>query len=272
MKNRKRIFWLKVFGILFAFPFTYCSSGSEDDNEAYSAPSQEVTVTASDFTTNLDENPQVGVVIGTVQASTNSGSVRFSIVSQSDAGAINIDATSGQISVADASLFDFEARTIITAVIEVSSGSTSREITVTINLQDVSEVDLSSLTLWEGEKTTFTKANEANPSLAENQDRITENVWITRGDQGVLYNANIESTANNTSSPADTEWAQGTFADLAAIQFSSFRAACPGEKPKNVVGIPMVLHLIQDDIYIEITITSWAQGKLGGFTYQRSTP
>ena len=34
----------------------------------------------------------------------------------------------------------------------------------------------------------------------------------------------------------------------------------------------MVLHLIQDDIYIEITITSWAQGKVGGFTYTRSTP
>jgi len=34
----------------------------------------------------------------------------------------------------------------------------------------------------------------------------------------------------------------------------------------------LVLHLIQDDIYIEITITSWAQGKVGGFTYQRTTP
>ena len=32
------------------------------------------------------------------------------------------------------------------------------------------------------------------------------------------------------------------------------------------------MHLIQDDIYIEITISSWAQGKAGGFTYTRSTP
>ena len=56
------------------------------------------------------------------------------------------------------------------------------------------------------------------------------------------------------------EWALG-FSDLETLDFTSFRAACPGAKPKNLVGIPMVLHLIQDDIYIEITITSWAQGK-----------
>ena len=119
---------------------------------------------------------------------------------------------------------------------------------------------------------TFTKPNGADSSLAENQDRITENVWLTRGNQGVLYNAVNEGTANNNSSPVGTEWAEGSFADLASLNFTNFRSACPNNKPKDVVGIPLVLHLIQDDIYIEITITDWAQGKVGGFTYQRTTP
>ena len=32
-----------------------------------------------------------------------------------------------------------------------------------------------------------------------------------------------------------------------------------------------LLHLIADDIYIEVEFTSWSQGKQGGFSYQRTT-
>ena len=252
--------------------FQQCSKGDDGGDTPPTTEPLTITVTASNFNTNFDENPSDGASIGTVQGSTNSGSVRFSIVSQSDAGAIAINASSGQITVGDASLFDYETRMVITAVVRVSSGSVSEEVTVTINLVDLSEVDISALTLWEGTALTFSKANGGDPTQSENQDRITANVWLTRGDLGILYNAVTEGAANNDSSPAGTEWAQGTFADLEMMEFTNFRAACPNNKPKNVVGIPMVVHLIQDDVYIELTITSWAQGKLGGFTYQRSTP
>ena len=255
------------------FLFQQCSKGDDAGNGYGPAPEPlVVTVTASNFTTNLNENPAIGASIGTIQASTNSGSVRFSIVSQSDSGAISINTTTGQITVADASLFDYESRMVLTAVVRVSSGSVSEDITVTINIIDIVEVDVSTLTLWEGVPLTFTKDNGGDPTQSASQDRITDNVWLTRGDVGILFNAVSESTANNNSSPAGTEWAQGTFADLEMMEFTNFRAACPGNKPKNVVGIPMVVHLIEEDVYIEITITSWAQGKVGGFTYQRSTP
>ena len=36
-------------------------------------------------------------------------------------------------------------------------------------------------TVWNGPMISFTKSNYANPLLAENQDRLTTNVWITRG-------------------------------------------------------------------------------------------
>src|ERR1051325_4363821 len=36
-------------------------------------------------------------------------------------------------------------------------------------------------TIWNGPTTNFTKANGANPSLAANQDRLTSDIWLTRG-------------------------------------------------------------------------------------------
>ena len=144
--------------------------------------------------------------------------MRFSIVSQSDSGAISVNATRGQITVADASLFDYESRMVLTAVVRVSSGSVSEDITVTINLVDIVEVDVTTLTLWEGTPITFTKDNGGDPTQSESQDRITDNVWLTRGDVGILFNAVSESAASNGSSPAGTEWAQGTFADLEMME------------------------------------------------------
>ena len=272
----KKMIWplgSKLLLLSAVFIFQQCSKG-DDGGDGYGPTTEPlvITVTASNFNTNFNENPNNGASIGTIQGSTNSGSVRFSIVSQSDSGAISVNATTGQISVADPSLFDYESRMVLTAVVRVSSGSVYEDITVTINLVDVVEVDVSTLTLWEGTPITFTKENGGDPTQSESQDQITDNVWLTRGNVGILFNAVSESAANNSSSPAGTEWAQGTFDDLETMEFTNFRSACPGENPKNVVGIPMVVHLIQDDVYIEITITSWAQGKVGGFTYQRSTP
>ena len=272
MKKMNKTLGSKILLLAAIVIFQQCGKG-DDGGDPYGTPNTEpavVTITASNFTTNFIENPEEGATIGTIQASASSGSVRFSIVSQSEIGAISINATTGQITVANASLFDFETLTVISAVVRVTSGSVTKDVTATINIVDADEGV--ALTLWEGANMTFTKSNGADSTLAENQDRITENVWLTRGNQGVLYNAVNEGVANNNSSPAGTEWAQGTFADIASLNFTNFLSACPGNKPPNVVSEPLVLHLIEDDIYIEITITSWARGKVGGFTYQRTTP
>ena len=125
---------------------------------------------------------------------------------------------------------------------------------------------------WEGSRITFTKGNNADPTDESNQDRITDNVWITRANSGgQIYNIVSETSATSGSSPAGTEWAQGSFDNFDSLNFTSFRDACPNQKPKDVVGVPMVLHLIADDIYIEVEFTSWSQGKQGGFSYQRTT-
>ena len=130
----------------------------------------------------------------------------------------------------------------------------------------------SSYTLWRGNTISFSMAAGADHNAEANQDRITDNVWITRAGVGQLFNVRSENVANSNTSPAGTAWAQGTFDDIANLTFQPFRSACPNLKPKNAVGVPMVVHLIDDDVYIELTITAWGRGQVGGFTYTRSTP
>ena len=126
-------------------------------------------------------------------------------------------------------------------------------------------------TLWTGAATTFNKPDGSNPNLEENQDKITENVWITRGNTGgQIFNIAINNSADKTESPVGTEWAIGTLDELDNLTFDYFRNAI--SRPKTAVGKNLVLHLIEDDIYIYVKFTSWSQGKRGGFSYERSTP
>src|SRR5262249_27934908 len=71
-------------------------------------------------------------------------------------------------------------------------------------------------------------------------------------------------------SPADTEWAYGTTADLPNLRFTNW-VAFHGANSPSQVGKNAVLHLISEDIYIDIKVTSWVAGS-GNTTYERSTP
>ncbi len=124
---------------------------------------------------------------------------------------------------------------------------------------------------WTGPTITFSKAAGADPTLAENQDRITDNVWLTRGnDGGQIYNAVTETNADKNDSPNGTSWAIGTIDNIENLEFKSFRSTL--EKPKDHIGTELVLYLQQDEIYISFKITSWQSGMQGGFSYERSTP
>ena len=124
-------------------------------------------------------------------------------------------------------------------------------------------------TVWSGSSITFTKANGADPTDPANQDRITDNVIITRdNDGGQIFNIAVETTDNKNNSPAGTRWALGRTSNLENLTFSTFRGTI---EPRDVVGEDMVLHLVDDDIYLNVKFTSWSQGKQGGFSYERAT-
>ena len=124
---------------------------------------------------------------------------------------------------------------------------------------------------WRGTTISFVKEDNADPNVEGNQDRLTSNVWITRGNGGgQIYNAAISENADKANSPLGTEWAIGNLDDVSSLSFGAFRATV--SKPKNVVGKNLVVHLIKDDIYLSLKFTSWSGGKKGGFSYERSAP
>jgi len=126
-------------------------------------------------------------------------------------------------------------------------------------------------TIWNGPTINFTHSTPTG-NLA---DQWTTNVIITRSSiSGGLYNSVLESGAISGISPKDTKWAVGTLANFNTLTYGP----CPleaGNHPPGFVGTTFVVHLTNEDIYLQLTLTGW--GGVGGvgdksFSYTRSTP
>ena len=119
-------------------------------------------------------------------------------------------------------------------------------------------------TIWSGPNT--------NASNVTQPDQLTTNVWLARGGTSGLYNAATESGFVSNFSPAGTEWADGTTANtnLTYTDWNTW-AKTIHSGPPSTVGVPAVLHLKTNDIYLNIMFTAWTAAG-GGFSYQRSTP
>jgi hypothetical protein len=128
-------------------------------------------------------------------------------------------------------------------------------------------------TLWTGPATNFVNIAGTDPNQATNQDRLTANVWITRGGSQGLWNKATESGFVHFFSPQGTEWSDGALANYASLTYVDWNtwAKIQHGGPPSTVGVNAVVHLIADDIYLSVTFTSWGAG-IGGFTYTRSTP
>ena len=128
----------------------------------------------------------------------------------------------------------------------------------------------------------FSKPASANWHQTAYQDHITEAVILTRADNKGLFNIATETQFDKDTftSPVDTEWAYpannhgnpcniGTAADLI---YATWNQAVNGDPP-SVIGIPGICHLISDDLYFEITVSSWGIGNTGGeVSYSRTVP
>ena len=129
--------------------------------------------------------------------------------------------------------------------------------------------DTSLSNIWNGPVKFFEKKDNTNQLEKANQDSITENVIITRGNSGgQIFNIAKENEADKYKSPIGTEWAVGNLNQIDSLVFKDFRLAV---KPQYVVGKKLVLHLIEEDIFLSIKFKSWSSGKKGGFSYDRST-
>ena len=73
-----------------------------------------------------------------------------------------------------------------------------------------------------------------------------------------------------------TQWAEGNTSNVIGLVFSDFKSAAPksngSPRVKDMVGRNYVVHLVTDNIYIDLKMLSWQQyGNGGGFSYERST-
>jgi PEP-CTERM motif len=135
----------------------------------------------------------------------------------------------------------------------------------------------------------YSHDDNLDPTLPENQDRITPSVWITRGGIGGIYNAFAEdefiTRDPSVISPIFTEWATelNNSGDVSAsnwesLTFDTWLNAYGGglNLGHNIVGPNAVMRIVGenenglDDIYLDIRFTSWSQGGGGGFAYLRA--
>ena len=129
--------------------------------------------------------------------------------------------------------------------------------------------DTSSSNIWSGPMVQFSEADGADFTQETNQDRITSNVWITRGNGGQIFNIAKENSADKGDSPEGTLWAKGNVDNIDNLTFKPFRLGVG--QPKDVVGSDLVLYLVDENIYLSVKFTSWSQGQKGGFAYERSS-
>jgi len=125
----------------------------------------------------------------------------------------------------------------------------------------------------ESDKVVFFKHNDSDWTREEFQDRITDLVWITRADNRGLFNIAQESEydRDGNTSPAGTEWAYGYTVELSPDDYGTWYSLHNQSTPE-IVGQPISLHLIEEDIYFDILFTGWQMNDGGGFSYIRSEP
>ncbi|WP_062060914.1 LamG-like jellyroll fold domain-containing protein [Aquimarina longa] len=119
------------FAISAVLMFTNCS---KDDDATVTVVT---TISTKDVAVSINENPQSGARITKVSGTANQGKVTFKLKDEKPSGALSINTTSGELTVKNKALFDFETNPSITAVVEVSTGDASKNAKITITLNDV---------------------------------------------------------------------------------------------------------------------------------------
>ncbi|PKP39720.1 MAG: hypothetical protein CVT98_00735 [Bacteroidetes bacterium HGW-Bacteroidetes-15] len=140
------------------------------------------------------------------------------------------------------------------------------EETVSIVIENNGLADLN----WtiEGEIVEFIKPNLADWNLPENQDRISDNVWITRKSTQGLYNYAQES-GYGTGSPKGTQWAFGLTETLTPVDYENWIDAV-NNNPSSMIGQDISLWLVEEGRYFDVLFSSYSGGGTnGGFAYTR---
>jgi hypothetical protein len=147
----------------------------------------------------------------------------------------------------------------------------------------LASVSAGAATVWSGYDRVFSKPDGADPTLPQWQDTVTPGVAITRVNSGGgLINAASETIFARATSPARTLWAfpfNNPGRTVAAWNWStlvfqpwtdSYGANSAGGPP-GTIGQPSVMHVVADDLYVDVRLTEWTVRLGGGFAYERAS-
>jgi hypothetical protein len=105
-------------------------------------------ISSTDFTTTVAENPVVGQSLGVLDTSVNQGELTFSVGESIDFdGAFAINASTGELTIADPTYFNFEENSTVTGIVLASAGGVTNEINVTVTITNVNEISMANLSL-----------------------------------------------------------------------------------------------------------------------------
>ena len=119
---------------------------------------------------------------------------------------------------------------------------------------------------------TFRKVSNADWTMEENQDRVADNVWLTRQSSQSIFNIALEDAYSaDNQSPLGTEWAYGHADHAEGLTFQHFKATVNNAPPSSI-GKPLVLHTLDEDAYYDMMVHQWTGGGPGGgFAWTRSS-
>jgi surface protein len=119
----------------------------------------------------------------------------------------------------------------------------------------------------------FTKENNADWTLEENQDRISETVWLTRASNQGIFNI-FSQDSYDPNGPSGTSWRWGATSDESHsdLEYTSLNAAILQSGynvnqtlVQQVAGTPVFsLYLIDNNEYYDVTFTSYFGNNSGG--------
>ena len=118
----------------------------------------------------------------------------------------------------------------------------------------------------------FTKPDSVDWTMEEYQDRITDNVWITRKHNQSLFNiAQEDGYSGPNGSPVGTLWASSSTANTNSASYTSF-VSMHGGSPQLIIGDTVSLYLPDENLYFDITLLSFTgSNNGGGFSYIRTS-
>jgi hypothetical protein len=137
--------------------------------------------------------------------------------------------------------------------------------------------------VWSGLTFEFNRPSGATPAP---RDMITPSVHLTRGTTQGIYNAAPgKDFFYHDAAPSGTRWATSInnagklieATNHANLTFATWLNAYGGFGIGNVIeGEKAVVHLVDENIYMDLQFTDWVDGRTegggGGFTYLRAEP